>query len=142
VVHRRRRRRRGVLSSALHTVTRYGETGLTGTLLPGTVDGVVDCSSMVLLHAARHHRSASQEQAQAVGGQGQAAPASGGAARSRTAWKCGGNRDGRSRRCAPRERRDHRSPVSPLACAKSARAAGAAGALVNQALGLFRRRTR
>ena len=39
---------------ALEVVTRYGETGLTGALLPGTVDGVVYCSSMVLLHAARH----------------------------------------------------------------------------------------
>lgn len=39
---------------ALQVVTRYGETGLTGALLPGTVDGVVYCSSMVLLHAARH----------------------------------------------------------------------------------------
>jgi hypothetical protein len=42
---------------ALQVVTRYGETGLTGALLPGTVDGVVYCSSMVLLHAARHHRT-------------------------------------------------------------------------------------
>jgi Protein of unknown function (DUF2637) len=39
---------------ALEVVNRYGETGLTGELLPGTVDGVVYCSSMVLLHAARH----------------------------------------------------------------------------------------
>jgi hypothetical protein len=42
---------------ALQVVTRYGETGLTGALLPGTVDGVVYCSSMVLLHAARHHQT-------------------------------------------------------------------------------------
>jgi hypothetical protein len=42
---------------ALQVVTRYGETGLTGALLPGTVDGVVYCSSMVLLHAARHRCS-------------------------------------------------------------------------------------
>jgi hypothetical protein len=40
---------------ALQVVTRYGEAGLTGALLPGTVDGVVYCSSMVQLHAARHH---------------------------------------------------------------------------------------
>jgi hypothetical protein len=38
---------------ALQVITRYGETGLTGALLPGTVDGVVYCSSMVLLHAER-----------------------------------------------------------------------------------------
>jgi Protein of unknown function (DUF2637) len=42
---------------ALGVVSRYGETGLTGALLPGTVDGVVYCSSMVLLHAARHQRT-------------------------------------------------------------------------------------
>jgi hypothetical protein len=32
---------------ALQVVTRYGETRLTGALLPGTVDGVVYCSSML-----------------------------------------------------------------------------------------------
>jgi hypothetical protein len=42
---------------ALEVVTRYGETGLTGALLPGTVDGIVYCSSMVLLHAARHQHT-------------------------------------------------------------------------------------
>jgi Protein of unknown function (DUF2637) len=42
---------------ALQVVTRYGNAGLTGALLPGTVDGVVYCSLMVLLNAARHDHS-------------------------------------------------------------------------------------
>jgi hypothetical protein len=40
---------------AYAVVRQYGETGVTALLEPATIDGLVYASSMVILHAARHH---------------------------------------------------------------------------------------
>ena len=39
---------------AYAVVRQYGESGVTAVLEPGTIDGLVYASSMVILHAARH----------------------------------------------------------------------------------------
>src|SRR6185437_2152540 len=39
---------------AYAVVRQYGENGVTALLEPGTIDGLVYASSMVILHAARH----------------------------------------------------------------------------------------
>ena len=39
---------------AYAVVRQYGESGVTALLEPGTIDGLVYASSMVILHAARH----------------------------------------------------------------------------------------
>src|ERR1700728_2565433 len=39
---------------AYTVVRQYGESGVTALLEPGTIDGLVYASSMVILHAARH----------------------------------------------------------------------------------------
>ena len=39
---------------AYAVVRQYGEGGVTAMLEPGTIDGLVYASSMVILHAARH----------------------------------------------------------------------------------------
>ena len=39
---------------AYAVVRQYGESGVTAMLEPGTIDGLVYASSMVILHAARH----------------------------------------------------------------------------------------
>src|SRR5262249_58994330 len=40
---------------AYQVIAAHGETGATARLEPATIDGLVYCSSMVILYAARHH---------------------------------------------------------------------------------------
>jgi hypothetical protein len=40
---------------AYEVISAHGESGVTARLEPATIDGLVYCSSMVVLYAARHH---------------------------------------------------------------------------------------